>query len=202
MLIDLHTHTTAYSACSAVSADDLIVAARAAGLDAVCLTEHDVLWPLPAVQELAERHEFTVLRGVEVTTEVGHVLVYGLSSWRRGLGTLRDLEAFVREQGGLMFLAHPSRRYGRPAEGEVLAAFDSLEIANASEGALQNVNAAALARACRLPGIGGSDAHTAREVGLAATRLAKPVTSEEELVKELRKGRHLVEARSRDEEPI
>lgn len=202
MLIDLHTHTTAHSACSAITPAELIEAAKAAGLDAVCITEHDFLWPLPAIRDLAEEHGFTVLRGVEATTEVGHVLVYGLTSWRRGLGTLQELEAFVREQGALMFLAHPSRRYGRPVEGNIASIFDSLEIANASEGQLQNANAATLARSCRLPGIGGSDAHSLREVGMASTRLAKAVSTEEELVRELLRGRHTTEQRPREEEPI
>ena len=194
MLIDLHTHSTAYSNCSAVRPDDLVVAAKTAGLDAICLTEHDAFWPLALVRELGEKHGLVVLRGVEVTTEVGHVLVYGIEHWRPGLGTVEALHDFVREQDGLMFLAHPSRRYGRPADGMTGTLFDSLEVMNASEGHLQNSMAAALARTCRLPGIGGSDAHTAAEVGGAATRLAKPVETESELIAELRLGRHVVEA--------
>jgi predicted metal-dependent phosphoesterase TrpH len=190
LLIDLHTHTTAYSSCSAVSPDELVTAAKRAGLDAVCLTEHDALWPQAAARELAERHGLVVLRGVEATTEVGHVLVYGVSSWERGLSTLAAVRAHARAQGGLVVLAHPSRRYGRPAEGSLADVFDSLEVENASEGRLQNANAAQLARRCRLPGIGGSDAHTAREVGTAATLLAAAVASEEELVAELLRGRH------------
>jgi len=190
LLIDLHTHTTAYSSCSAVTPDDLLLAAKRAGLDGVCLTEHDALWPPAAVRELAERHGLVVLRGVEATTEVGHVLVYGVSSWERGLATLEAVRAHVRAQGGLVVLAHPSRRYGRPVAGSLADVFDSLEVENASEGRLQNSNAAQLARVCRLPGIGGSDAHTAREVGGAATVLAGPVGNEQDLVAELLRGRH------------
>ncbi len=197
MLIDLHCHTTAFSRCSAVSPDDLVVAAKGSGLDGVCITEHDALLPLAIVRDLGERHGFVVLRGVEATTEVGHVLVYGISRWRPGLSLLEDLQAFVKEQDGLMFLAHPSRRYGRPVDGMLGAVFDSLEVMNASEGDLQNATAASLAKACRLPGIGGSDAHTASEVGGAATRLAQPVTTENGLVAELRRGAHAVERGAR-----
>ena len=196
MLIDLHCHTTAHSACSAVSPDDLVIAAKAAGLDGVCLTEHDAFWPLELVRELGEKHGIVVLRGVEATTEVGHVLVYGISRWQRGLATVDALRDFVREQGGLMFLAHPARRYGRPADGLLGSVFDSLEVANASEGPLQNGAAAALATKCRLPGIGGSDAHTVTEVGGAATRLARAVTTEQDLVAELRRGLHTTEMRA------
>jgi predicted metal-dependent phosphoesterase TrpH len=199
MLIDLHTHSTAHSACSAATPDDLCRAAKDAGLDAICITEHDAFWPEVAIRELGAKHGLVVLRGVEATTEVGHVLVYGVSSWRKGLATLAALREHVQAEGALMFLAHPSRRYGRPVEGSLAAVFDSLEVANASEGSLQNANAAELARGCRLPGIGGSDAHTAREVGAAYTILDRPVEDEASLVAELRKAthttaiRHLVE---------
>ena len=195
MLIDLHAHSTAYSACSAVTPEDLVRAARDAGLDAVCLTEHDAFWPLPAVGELGEKHGIVVLRGVEATTEIGHVLVYGLRTWRKGLSTLEALRDHVRAEEALMFLAHPSRRYGRPVDGSLADVFDSIEVANASEGSLQNGNAKQLARVCRLPGIGGSDAHTASEVGAAYTVLANPVSSEVELVAELRKALHRTASR-------
>ncbi len=195
MLIDLHTHSTAHSACSAVSPENLVHAARAAGLDGVCITEHDAFWPEAAVRDLGEKHGFIVLRGVEATTEVGHVLVYGLTTWRKGLSTLAALREHVQAEGALMFLAHPSRRYGRPVEGSLADVFDSLEITNASEGVLQNSNAAQLALGCRLPGIGGSDAHTAGEVGGAYTLLVDAVTTEAALVAELRKALHSTAAR-------
>ncbi len=190
MRIDLHTHTTAFSACSAVTPDDLVRAAREAGMDGICLTEHDSFWPMVAIRELAEKHGIVVLRGVEATTEVGHVLVYGIETWHKGVSTLAALREHVLHEDGLMFLAHPSRRYGRPVEGPLSEVFDSLEVANASEGGLQNANAAELARGCRLPGIGGSDAHTAREAGAAFTVLEHPISDEEGLVAELRKALH------------
>lgn len=196
MLIDLHTHTMPLSACSAVTPDDLVLAAKAAGLDAICITEHDAFWPLSPVRDLGDRHGIVVLRGVEATTEVGHVLVYGVSTWGRGLSTLEALREHVAAEGGLMFLAHPSRRYGRPVTGSLAEVFDSVESENASEGSLQNSNAAQLARSCRLPGIGGSDAHTVREVGSAYTVLTNRVSNEEELVAELRKGLHATASRS------
>jgi predicted metal-dependent phosphoesterase TrpH len=44
MLIDLHTHTRPLSHDSLLSPDELIEAAKAAGLDAICVTEHDFAW--------------------------------------------------------------------------------------------------------------------------------------------------------------
>src|SRR4051794_31177770 len=112
MLIDMHCHTKVYSACSALTPEALVRAAQARGLDGACITEHDALWPPRDIECLAEGMDFLVLRGIEVTTEVGHVLVYGASRFDPAMATLAELRRIVRAEGALMFLAHPSRRYG------------------------------------------------------------------------------------------
>ncbi len=44
MLIDIHIHTTRYSECSSLHPVDMAVAAKEAGLDGICLTEHQTVW--------------------------------------------------------------------------------------------------------------------------------------------------------------
>lgn len=189
MLIDLHCHTRVYSQCSAMTPEALVRAARAAGLDGVCITEHDAIWPLADVERLAAEMGFLVLRGMEVTTEVGHVLAYGLAERPPQASLLAGLRAYAETQGALLFLAHPGRRTGLlPPDG--LAAFHSLEVANGTEGALQNGLAADQARGLRLPGIGGSDAHSVREVGACATKFERSIKTEAEFLAELRAGRY------------
>jgi hypothetical protein len=188
VLIDLHCHTRAHSRCSALTPEALVRAARERGLDAVCITEHDALWTADEVHALSESLEFPVFRGMEVTTEVGHVLVFGVSEHHPSMATLADLHRIVRSEGGLLYLAHPSRRYGTLPPPDLVACFDSVEVQNGSEGALQNDAAASLARSMSLPGIGGSDCHSAREVGRCATRFASPITSEPAFLEALRSG--------------
>lgn len=186
MLIDLHCHTRLYSACSALTPEALVRAARLRGLDGVCITEHDALWTIEEMERAADGMDFLVLRGIEVTTEVGHVLVYGLREFTPA-ATLASLTQAVRGMGGLMYLAHPSRAYGGTAL-DIPATFDSVESQNGTEGLLQNDNAAAIARRCRLPGIGGSDAHSAREVGVCATRFTTAISDEATFLTALRAG--------------
>lgn len=188
MLIDLHCHTKVRSACSALTPDALVRAAQARGLDGVCITEHDALWPAADIQRLSEEMSFVVVRGMEVTTEVGHVLVFGLDVHHPEMGTLESLHRIVRAEGGLMFLAHPSRRYGALPPDDLAACFDSVESQNGTEGMLQNDNAAQLARGMRLPGIGGSDAHSVREVGVCATEFESAITGEAAFLAALRAG--------------
>jgi len=188
VLIDLHCHTKVYSPCSALTPEALVRAAKARAVDGVCITEHDALWPLADVQRLSEAMDFAVFRGMEVTTEVGHVLVYGLAAHHPSMAQLAELHRIVRSEGALMYLAHPSRRYGALPPDDLGALFDSLEVQNGTEGTLQNENAARMAAALRLPGIGGSDAHSAREAGVCATRFESPVADEASFLAALRNG--------------
>jgi hypothetical protein len=176
------------SPCSALTPDALMRAAMARGLDGVCITEHDALWTTAEIARVANEMQFLVLRGMEVTTEVGHVLVFGLERHDPAMATLAELHRIVRAEGGLMFLAHPSRRYGSLPPDDLSAVFDSVEVHNGTEGMLQNDNAAGLARGLRLPGIGGSDAHSVREVGVCATEFSAPVMDEGSFVAALRAG--------------
>ena len=191
MLIDLHCHTRPLSACSDLTPDALLAGARAAGLDAVCLTEHDRLWPVDEARQLGERHGLVVLRGMEVTTEAGHVLVLGLEEPPPGMFFAATLRAAVEAAGGLMILAHPARA-GMPRldHREVARLFDGVETANGSDGRETNAASLPFARMTALPGIGGSDCHTAAEIGRAATRLPEWVTDEQGLIAALRRGLH------------
>jgi hypothetical protein len=125
---------------------------------------------------------------MEVTTEVGHVLVFGLERHDPAMAQLAELHRIVRGEGGLMYLAHPSRRYGTLPPDDLGALFDSVETQNGSEGALQNDNASRMAASLRLPGIGGSDAHSAREVGVCATEFEADVQDEAGFLAALRAG--------------
>lgn len=188
MLIDLHCHTKIHSPCSALTPDALIRAAGARGLDGVCVTEHDAIWSATDIDALAREMRFIVLRGMEVTTEVGHVLVFGVPHHDRSMAVLANLHRIVRAEGGLMYLAHPSRRYGSLPPDDLASVFDSVETHNGTEGLLQNDNATRLGDGMPLPGIGGSDSHSVREVGVCATEFDQPIVGEAAFLDALRSG--------------
>ncbi|MCY3733401.1 MAG: PHP domain-containing protein, partial [Chloroflexi bacterium] len=75
MLIDMHTHTSVYSTDSNLLPHEALARAAERGLDGVILTEHDVVWPADRAARLSEQVGILVLPGVEVTTELGHILV-------------------------------------------------------------------------------------------------------------------------------
>lgn len=201
MLIDLHTHTHPLSLCSGLSPLELVARSRAGGLDGVCLTEHDTLWSAEDLARVADATGFLLLRGVEVSTAQGHVLVYGLSAWSDIYGiewSVRRLREMADDQGAFIVKPHPLRDgdftvrpdgFLLPGGEERLAFFDALEILNGGESDRANALATAIAQTYGLKGVAGGDVHMAAEVGRCATRFAREIRSESDLVTELRAGR-------------
>lgn len=188
MLIDLHCHTRPLSACSALTPDDLVGRARAAGLDGVVLTEHDRWWDAEGLTALQARAGILVLGGVELTTDRGHILAFGLRDPGAPLATLDAAVAAARWDGALLYLAHPARDGLFRLDGALVDALASLEALNGSDPPLLNGSARGLLSRFRLPGIGGSDAHAGHEVGRAATRFHVHVQGEASLLEALRSG--------------
>jgi predicted metal-dependent phosphoesterase TrpH len=198
MLLDLHTHTHPLSSCSSLSLPELIVRSRDAGLDGLCLTEHDKMWPAEEVSRAAKAHDFLLLRGMEITTTQGHVLVYGLPAPLEGLWSLRRLRAVADEHGAILVKSHPLRdgNFQISADGtllggmaDFLSMFDGFEIWSGGESDAANALAASIAQTYGLKGIGGGDVHTSSEIGRFATRFERPIRCEADLVAELRAGR-------------
>jgi predicted metal-dependent phosphoesterase TrpH len=189
LLIDLHCHTLPRSTCSQLQPAELVEAARAAGLDGICVTEHDRWWPGDELAQLRRETGFLILGAVELTTDLGHVLAFGLPE-SASSAVAAELAERAEKHRALLYLAHPARDSLLRLNRRVIDTFASVEVANGSDSRLKNMAAAGIARGFRLPGIGGSDAHTLAEVGRAATRFGDAITDEAMLVQALLAGRY------------
>ena len=78
MELDLHTHSSQGSACSRMHVWDLIQAACQKGLDGICITDHDYCWDPGELVKLHRESGIQVYGGVELSTSVGEILVYGV----------------------------------------------------------------------------------------------------------------------------
>ena len=112
MLIDLHSHTAPRSYDALQTPEDLIIEAKGLGLDALCLTEHDVFWEHEELSRLSRRYGLLLLPGCEVNTDEGHFLAYGLEGYVFGMHKLSFLWQQVEQAGGALVAAHPYRRRG------------------------------------------------------------------------------------------
>ncbi len=92
------------------------------GLDGVCITEHNQLWDKEAIDRLREKHNFLVIGGVEVSTDLGEILVFGLHQSVLQVYNAVQLKTMVDEADGVMIMAHPFR-----TEPELFSTFDLSE---------------------------------------------------------------------------
>lgn len=196
--IDLHVHTAPASPCASSSVDDVISEAKRIGLDGICLTDHNYQWDTKDIMALREKYDFLVLRGNEITTVQGDMLVFGLDEDIQGIITLKDLAEKVAAVDGFMIAAHPFRGFlavsgdklgldvEKAAARPMFSLVDGVEILNSKVTVDENRFCGQVARALKLPTTGGSDAHLVRDVGFYATRFSKVIHNEEELISALR----------------
>lgn len=194
MKIDLHCHSK-HSRDNLLEPEAAIRAAHRRGLDGLCFTEHDSQWASwPA--ELVEAPEgFVVLRGVEISTDAGHLLAYGLVDDRWNLWDrtrylpAREVIAVVHRLGGICVAAHPFRGYDSMwPQAEELEGVDAIETHNGRDGVTAQEKAVALADKLGVPSIGGSDAHRVEQVGLAYTELDSEPSTMSDLIAAILSG--------------
>jgi len=209
MTLDLHVHTRPGSRDSTIEYEDLAVCAQRAGLDGICITEHGNR-KSGVAESLSQKHGFLFLEGVELLTEHGDVLIYGVEEVPLSLFTFEAVRSFVLGVGGLMFAAHPFRaeitrpimRYTQPAltleqalDRKVFAMIDGIEVANGWSCQEDVDFSREVAERLGLFGIGGSDAHKPEQIGSCVTVFDDPIACEAELVERLRTGRFRPEDR-------
>jgi len=194
-VIDLHTHTYPASDDSNLSPAELVARAKQAGLDGICLTEHDWFWNEEKVARLNQDHDFLILRGAEINTDVGHVLVFGLEKYILGMHSVQFIRRLMDETGGALILAHPFRRpsllstlKGDPRDS-VLHLMDGIEVLNGRAREEENDFSLNLCQRLNLKSTGGSDAHNAIDIPTCATLFQRRITNLESLITELKEGR-------------
>ena len=204
MLIDLHSHTYPRSFDSTLDPDDLVERAKAAGLDAICFTEHDVIWDAQALKEMGERHNFLVLPGVEISTDDGHILSYGIDQYVFGMHRSAELAGHVGKAGGAMVAAHPYRRQmpwrirsldeyeqalERASHNPAYEFVEGMEELNGRGSERENAFSKRLSALMGMPGTAGTDSHAVHDVGKCATYFDRDIHDVRELIRELKAGR-------------
>ncbi|MDP1612143.1 MAG: PHP domain-containing protein [Sulfuritalea sp.] len=183
MWIDTHCHTK-YSYDNWLEPLDLVRRAKALGLGGVCITEHHSYEASEPVERIGREEGLLVLRGVEIATDKGHLLAYGIEDdgwnvWNRD--SYLPLEAVIErinDLGGVCAPAHPFRNVGLASlmEGlldlKEIAAVESHNGVNAES---DNELAIQASTHLGLPTLGGSDCHKTVAVGRCATEFARPV---------------------------
>jgi predicted metal-dependent phosphoesterase TrpH len=200
VILDLHTHS--------IKSDDgrakvenycQWIKAREIQIDGFVLTEHRQFDFESDYSALAAEYSLVILKGSEVETEYGHVLVFGVS---RALTDCFDFSsidtplatvlAAAKEHGAIAAPCHPGRpRVGMFAHTEELgipADVQIVEIYNGGSRDDEDQIAIDQASIQGYLGIGGSDSHIVSHVGRCATRFGRPVKNMNQLLEALQQG--------------
>jgi hypothetical protein len=182
----MHVHTF-YSYDSTITPKELVTYAKKHGLDAVAVTDHDVF---EGASWLSKNREFLIIPGIEVSTLYGHVL--GLNV-KEGIPPKLDVNTTIEkihEAGGIAIAAHPTAIYRGKLRRHMTAEFDAVEVVNASSFPFRfsNYINRKIARRLNLPQTGGTDAHTALEIGMAYS-LVDASLDKDEIISAIKKGK-------------
>jgi len=198
MILDLHAHS--------IKSDDgrakvqnycQWIKAKNIPIDGFVLTEHRQFDNESDYSDLATKHGITILKGSEVETEYGHVLVFGVTQALQAAFdftnihlALADVLAACEQHGAVAVPCHPGRkRVGMAAHLEehgVPQGVRIVEVYNGGSRGSEDDIAQSLADEQSYCGTGGSDAHIVSHIGRCATRFPNPIHTELELVAALK----------------
>lgn len=196
MIIDLHNHTTRYSLCSRIIPEVLVEIYVERGIDGLCITEHNSVWPEESRRTLTRgyENEITIFFGMEVDTEIGHVLLFGEGLERFvGIYNLQHLAEFADKEGVALVWAHPFRwsspdHFSHKKLKEITARVDAVELYN---GNLAPELIELTGKTLTPYGVnftGGSDTHSSLMALKYATKFETTITNSTELAAALKEG--------------
>lgn len=202
MILDMHVHTEASGDAKPTVSDYAQWALELKEqytIHGFVVTEHRFYSPSrnAVLTELGRETGLVILQGVEMETDYGHLLAYGVTPQfldkvdvsRRVSGQFAAQTAL--ETGVVIVPAHPCR----PALGcgpllRQLAGIKVIEQLNGSNDRSENKLAESMSKSLALFGTGGSDAHYVADFGFCMTRFEKNISNDRELVSELLRGEY------------
>jgi hypothetical protein len=197
--VDLHAHTRFSDGF--LSPFDLVLQARRRGLDALAITEHNILFPAQLGRWFSRRTGGpTILVGEEVTTRRFHLISVGLSERVHAGDPLAATIREVHRQGGVAIAAHPVKHYWPTFEAEI-AEIDGAEVMHPIAFAggdgwrweeLRDFYDHQRAAGHALTAIGSSDYHFSSVLGLTRTLVFARGDGEGAVMDALRHGRTVV----------
>jgi predicted metal-dependent phosphoesterase TrpH len=197
--VELHAHSDAsYDGRDPVEA--LLERARAVGLDALAVTDHDEFDASRRAADLAPEYGLVGIRGLEVSSAAGHVLAFGIDeAVPPGLSFEVTVDR-IHDQGGLAVVPHPFQemRSGVLANvrPEDLTRADAIEVYNSRLiTGRSNRQARRFAREAGMPMTAGSDAHVTDMVGRAVTRVDADERTGASILDGIRRGRTVLDTR-------
>lgn len=187
MLVDMHLHECTFSKDSFINLKQIVSVARARGLDAVCITDHDSMGLVDFAAEFSAKENFPIFVGVEYFSAHGDITAWGIDTFP---DTRIDSQIFidhVNAQGGFCVSCHPFRNNNRGLEDHLrnVRGLHGVEVLNGSTDMDACRNALRYARELNLKTIGASDAHVEKQIAKYVTWLPEKVTTLPDFIAQL-----------------
>ncbi len=204
MILDLHLHSELSDDSRAKVETYLKILTRKRDerpLDGIVVTEHRQFDLDVDYRALEDRYGLRILRGAEVESEYGHILVYGVNEDILARFDFTDIRLPAQEViteverlGGIATPCHPGRsNVGLCAHYETkppLEGVVAVEALNGGSKGPENDRVQGLMVEHGYFGFGGSDSHLASFIGICATDFEDDVADEAALVVALKAGRY------------
>ncbi len=175
MIAELHAHSS-HSHDGRDPVRELLNSAINKKLDIISITDHNTVnGSLEAIEVVDSEHlPLIVLPGVEISTQEGHLLAYGVcEDFDSGI-SMRETANLVKKAGGVTAVAHPFQvhRHGVLRLSKVIDMVDAVEVFNAKFYiGFCNRLANYFATKYQKSSIAGSDAHCSDAIGHGTTLL-------------------------------
>lgn len=187
MLVDMHLHEKIFSLDSFITVEQMVEVAKARGLDAICITDHDSMGFRDLVEEYSKRLQFPIFVGIEYYSLWGDILAWGIDTYPDYRGEAQMFIDMVNQQGGFCLSCHPFRNNNRGLEDNLrrVKGLHGAEVLNGSTDMEANRTALRYARELGLKTTGGSDAHVVKQIAKYVTWLPEKVVTLEDFVQQL-----------------
>lgn len=190
MRADLHLHSR-HSPDSTLEPRTIAQIAKARGLTAVALTDHNTVEGHRQMKDACRAEGLLFIPGIEVTSRDGHILAYGVdrapAAGRSAAETIEE----IHHLGGIASAAHPERIYTGLSMALVRSArFDAVEAFNSQSAAHHNAQARAVAQELRLPVTGGSDAHADYRISMGYLAMELEAESPDAALQQILHGKN------------
>ena len=200
MYLDMHSHSVSSDDSRATVEQYLkwiqVLRKRGHVVDGIVLTEHRKFDYDKDYSALANQYDVVVLKGSELDTRYGHVLVYGVTEpltkdidFGNVAMDTRELLKAARQHGAYAVPAHPGR-FGIGLteyiqQGETFDDVHIVERLNGGSRKGENERAWELCDDKGYLGVGGSDAHLTSHICTCLTRFEAKISNEADLVEAL-----------------
>jgi len=168
---DLHIHTK-YSADASINPKTIVDQLCAhPSIKAIAITDHNTLEGYRHVRQLASSYkDILIMPAVETGTPHGDIIILGTEELPPTPWNIQSVIDFAKQRDALTIVTHPYRGFGLGDTARNYS-FDAIEVLNGASIPHVNKLAENLAKTMGLPGVAGSDAHSAEELWTVYTEI-------------------------------